>query len=249
VTLNLAGQTMYVIFDVDLALPIFRSFRNFSFDPITILIIRALGCTRSDLKVLNRGANVITSNKDVESKGKEGFLWGLHHLSTSAFRGEGLDAMTEVFINQLRDRIETCFPSQSHTSYEWKEMELVSFIVRLWTLSSIASLFGTGILKREGEDWIIDWLWGLDPSFTNLLTLLPDFMLKDAARRRDEGLEMMIRWERHAKASGRWEKERTAGEWDEELGLKFCKDRTVLGETEGLSERGRAATQVALIWG
>jgi hypothetical protein len=128
-------------------------------------------------------------------------------------------------------------------------MELVSFIARLCTLSSIAALFRTDILKREGEDWILEWLWSFDPYFTNLLTLLLDFMLRDAMRRRNDGLEIMIRWERHVKASGRWERERTAGEWDEELGLRFCRDRAVLGEIEGLSEQGRAATQVALIWG
>lgn len=81
----------------------------------------------------------------------------------------------------------------------WKEVDLLPFIKRHFTLASIASLFGTKILDREGGKKIYNSLWDFDLYVATLLIKLRDWSARKAARSRDAGIERLVRWERAAK--------------------------------------------------
>lgn len=170
-------------------------------------------------------------------------------MTATRLQGPSLDAMTTIFISTLTSNLETAFPETGLEDGEWKEVELVEFIKKQWTLASIASLFGTQILEKEGPDEIYDWLWDLDLNVQSLMTQLPDLLVRKAARGRDKGLSMLIAWERDAKDAEEAGVIEDQGAWDEYYGLNFVRDRAQLAESEGVSERGRAALQVALLWG
>jgi hypothetical protein len=154
--------------------------------------------------------------------------------------------MTSKFMSLLSSNLDLAFPLSS--SSDWREMDLVQFIKKQYTLASIASLFGTKILEDGKGDEIYAWLWAFDPHVSTLITQLPDILIRHAARSREWGIKMLIEWERAAKAATS-----DAGEegriWDENWGLAFCKERARVSEEAGISERGRAAFQLALLWG
>jgi len=251
---TLAGRNLYLVFDADLAAQIYRATKNFAYDPLVLAVAEAFGCSKQDLKVLVRDGpssspSPSTGSNDLHHLKEAGLLDKLHKMTASRLQGPSLDAMTSIFISTLTSNLEAAFPETSPEDGEWKEVELVEFIKKQWTLASIASLFGTQILEKEGPDAMYDWLWDLDIHVQSLMTQVPDLLIRKATRSREKGLEMLIAWERAAKNAEEKGIINDQGAWDEYYGLNFVRDRAQLAESEGVSERGRAALQVALLWG
>lgn len=244
-TLKLATTKLYLVTDANLASQIYRNAKLFAFDPLPVMISHAFGCSKSDLALLEPGSHA--------SNG-ESLLSKLHTSSITSLQGPGLEAMTSVFIRTLSSSLDAAFPPSmgQKKEEEWKEIDLVQFIKRQWTLASIVSLYGTKIIEQIGPDTIVDWMWEFDIHIPLLIAGFPGFLLPKAVRCREFGLDLMVRWEREAKAiSAGFHSEEGEGAkvWDEYWGLDFCYSRGRLAEESGMSERGRAAIQLALLWG
>lgn len=235
-SLQMAGHTVYFVTDVDLAAQIYKDSKNFSFDPLALRVSSAFGCEDEDVEKLDGTV-----------------LARLHKMSMSYLQGTGLDAMTDIFMGTLADGIERFLERKEEYGGKsgWIEVDLVQFVKRQWSIASTTSLYGTKLLEREGEDEIFRWLWNFDVSVMTLMAKLPDLVASSAARSRDQGLNILTAWERAAKDAdriGEIDNEKSEA-WDPYWGLNFCRERGRVAEDEGVSEKGRAAMQVALLWG
>jgi hypothetical protein len=239
---------MYLVTETNLASQIYRSSKSFNFDPLALLVSVVFGCSKKDMEILERGANDYTVKPSSQIDDKEPLLKQLHHMSSTELQGDSLNRMTSEFVRKLRANIDAELPA---ADTEWREIELVEFVKRQFTLASISSLLGTKLLEQNGVERVYSWFWkALDPHAPALFTKLPDWILSGAARSRNFGLEMMVRWEREAKrAEERGNIGKEGESWNEYWGLGFMRDRARMVEEYGISERGRAALQLALLWG
>jgi len=217
---------MYVCTDVDLASKIYKTDKTFSFVQLERLVFGSLGCSARDLELLEAGLSL-----------------QIRKMYPMYLQGKSLSVMNKVFMETLKSNIRTEWPNNG----EWKELDLVAFIRKQWTIAGITSQFGSKFLDINGRDKVAEWLWDFDGNLQFLFTGLPDFVVINAARTRETGLKMLIAWERSAMETS---PERKDGEfWDESWGMHLLRERSQLMRGMGINERGRAAIQLAFLWG
>jgi hypothetical protein len=252
-TVVLGGRRMYIVFDHTLAAQIYRKPNTYAFDPFILLTAQVFGNSAQDIKVFADGMPHL--KPDVEkvaatvpgSRYRPGVIQKIHHLTVSSLRGPSLDRMTSVFNEHIFDSVDEQFPPAAEASYEWREIDLVEFAKRTWTLSSVVALFGTELLKTWPRFY--EWFWEFDTNILPLFARLPQFMIPKSYALREEGIDKLQQWEMNARKAYEDGKIRGDPEWDPYWGLRYMKQKTMLAEEAGVNLRGRIAMQLALIWG
>lgn len=244
-SMTMAGRRVYLITDAKLANQVYRQARTYIMNPITMTFWSSLGCTKHDMKLLEVGMTI--DSKPDENEGP-GILNELHAISVSHLHGPALNYMTDIFNDNMFHGIDKKFPAEQEDSYEWKEIDLCEFVKEAWSSAAVASIFGTHL----SESWpgVYDWLWDFDENILPLFTQLPRFVIPKSYAFREEGLLKLQEWEQNAHqayADGRVQEKDPA--WDPYWGLRFLRVRAKFAQDAGVSTRGRAALQMAFLWG
>ena len=242
----MAGQHLYLIFDSALASQIYRHSQVFIFDPYFLMSFGILGATKEDLRIISMGAQTA---KPITNLGDDGrrIIHDLHKMTPQYLTGKPLDSLTDLFIQTLCADIDSKFPINVLTSYEWQTLDILAYVKTTWAHASITALFGSNIYTIWPE--IEKWLWLFDEHFQSLFTKLPRFLLPLAWALRDEGWEKCAQWEREARKS---EANKLFGEdpdWDPYWGLRFVRKRATYLKESGISDKARAGNQMVFIWG
>ncbi|KAH8595882.1 cytochrome P450 [Bisporella sp. PMI_857] len=235
-TINMASTPLHIVTSSAYASQIFKHEKTFPFEPLENLLFKTFGCSKRDLRAIE----------------ESGFGHKHRNYARLYLQGKHLDVIMDVFVSSLRASLLAEFKEGE----DWKELDLRELTKKHFTLAGLETQFGSRFVERNGER-LVDWLWEFDSQFTFLMAGLPDFINRKAARGRDEGLRMLVDWERIASSPERDEKNdmgetKADGEEigrDEYWGSYFHKERHRLGVEAGMSERGRAALQLAFLWG
>ncbi|RDW62298.1 cytochrome P450-13 [Coleophoma cylindrospora] len=245
-TVQVAGQHLYLVFDTKLASQIYRRSKNFIFDPFNLMTWGIMGANRSDLEILEMGAQVEKRTPGFKDDGRR-VLYDLHRMSGPALTGESLDRLTSLFIDTICREIDTTFPENDAASYEWVRMDLGEFVKKTWTRASIVALFGSHIFTIWPR--IEDWLWEFDEHFQSLLTKMPRFMLPKAWALRDEAWEFLEKWEDEALAAEKRGEIKETDDWDPYWGLQWVAVRAKYLIKQGISAKARAGNESVFLWG
>lgn len=245
-SITLAGRRMYLIFDAQLACQIYRQSRTYAFDPFVLLTCEVFGSSKEDVKILEVGAHDVSRKLIIDENVGPGLLHELHGQSVRYLRGESLKRMTGVFNKHMFENIDRDFPPSEKSSYEWKEVDLVEFVRKAWTIASVISLFGMHILELWPR--IYEWLWEFDENILPLFGQLPRFIIPKSYRLREEAIRMLIKWEEDALQHQLEGKMDGNPEWDPYWGLRFLRVRGKTAQESGLGPRARAGIQLALLW-
>lgn len=244
--MKVAGQHIYMVFDLKLASLVYRKSKNLIFDPFSLMAWEVLGASKEDLEILQMGAQIPNPKPNAKDDGRRVFF-DLHKMSPQHLTGEPLNKLTNLFIDALCKVIDRKFPEDDASSYEWQQVDLCDYIKSSWTEASIISLFGTHIF----EIWpnLEEWLWKFDKHLNSLLTKMPRFVIPEAYALREEGQQKCEQWEADAIAaeeSGRFGED---PDWDPYWGLRFTRVRANYLRKSGLSTKSRAGNTLAFIWG
>jgi hypothetical protein len=206
--------------------------------------------SKEDRRVLEMGAQVLKRKEGYVDDGRR-VLHSVHVLSTKYFQGEGLEELTNRFIETVCAVLDRDFAGRDGDKgvdgEGWRELDLFKYTKKTWTYASIVALFGTHIYEiwpRVGE-----WLWEFDEVLQTLLMDLPEVLNRRACKLRNEGLEMFQKWEEDAEAAE--ERGEINGEemWNKYWGHRYCRERSRVEKTDALEARTRAAMMLGVIWG
>ena len=244
-SITMAGRRIYIITDAKLANQVYRQARTFTLNPFAMTFWSSLGCTKADMKLLEVGMTI--DSKPDENEGP-GIMNELHTISVSLLHGQALNHMTGIFNDFMFRGIDKKFPAEQEGSYEWREVDICEFVKEAWSSATVATIFGSHI----SELWprVNDWLWDFDENILLLFTQLPRFLIPKSFAFREEGLLKVQEWEQNAlKAYADGSVQEKDPEWDPYWGLRFLRVRAKLAQDAGVSTRGRAALQMAFLWG
>ncbi|KLJ12719.1 hypothetical protein EMPG_12274 [Blastomyces silverae] len=241
----IAGNYLYTVFDTKLASQIDRRPKLFTFDPIVLLVNKAFGAPRADLKILEKGL----PGQNGEGDGR-GLLPELHRQHFPCLSGINLPPMVSKFSEVLTASLENAFPrkeSYCNRVDSWKTLDFNEFLMRHFTLASIPMLMGTRLMEVWPQAY--DDLWKFDSWALALTTNLPGIFMPEAAASRSAMVSVLERWEEEASKHRKFEDvESEDPGWDEYWGARLMRQRHRTFLNNGISKRGRAVFHLGVMW-
>lgn len=235
-----------MIFDPKLASQVFRRPKLFAMEAFIVESFKAFGTPPSDMDAMRMGVPGLDQKPGYKDDGRR--VW----KEMSQMIVEHLDVhhsskMATTFLNILSKNLDKEFPKKGNSG-EWITVDLKSFIMRHYLLASISSLFGTHML----DNWptVYEDFWSYDYYTSIHLSGIPEIFAPKAYAIRTKLLSILRQWERDAKESKDVDQILAENvEWDENWGAQLMQRRTKYSIDNGISEQGRAAKQLSLLWG
>ena len=186
--MNTAGRRLYVCLGPALASALYRGSRDFTINPFSLQVARALSGTDDDLRIWERGS----WGKEVP-RGTKVLYHGMHHMLPQELTGRALEEIAAMYMKCLRKQIRRQIEEIGGRRVQ---VDLVHFLKRALTVASSEAMFGSKFL--DFWETLYEDYWAFDPQIQTLMFGLPRWMAHKAYRARNQCLSKIKAWEHGA---------------------------------------------------
>lgn len=215
----------------------------------------AFGTPKHDLDVLHLHVPEQLHNSSVKDDGRR-VISEMNKKLNGDLSGENLAEMMEVFTKTLKGNLDREFPtdpasaSAAHQATDdgWVTLDFCDFAKRHFTLAAIPSMYGSHLLELWPQAY--EDIWSFDDDLKLLMKHMPKFLIRGIYNKREKMLNTIVQWEKNAMKNrdiGKLTEENPP--WDEHWGARLIRNRHNILVKNGISETGRAAQYLALIYG
>jgi hypothetical protein len=243
----LGGQEFYYMNSPQLYAKILRKTRGLSFDPMEKMVIEKIaGMPKLDMNIYSLGMYGVEqpshlSQEEIDRRAINKDIWRMYYDDLS---GKPLETLNQIFKTELAEELITLANIEFVKSPGEFVISTDQLMNRCLFNAATRTFFGSHILEiipNCGED-----LWIFDNGFLKWWSDTPAIFVRKESAARRRLLDGLMKWE---KAAMEYTDIPSETLWDEHYGCKFIRDRHTTLKNAGISPEGRAAANLAVLWG